>query len=240
MAEGTTISVLVADSSLMTAQLIAASLKRNRNPHIHVLLPAAFTSEGATRDIMQARPDVALVSASLSDGPFAGYSVLRSLQQNAVATRVILLLEDGERELIVDAFRTGARGVFLRSEPSTLLSRCVHCVHQGQIWAGARQIEYLVSAVASAKPLRVVDAKGHNLLSKREDDVVALVADGLTNREISEKLKLSEHTIKSYLFNIFEKLGISTRVELVLYALSEHRNEPATLSKKGSDANPRT
>ena len=107
MAEGATISVLVADSSLMTAQLIAASLKRNRNPHIDVLLPAAFTSEGATRDIMQTRPDVALVSASLSDGPFAGYSVLRSLQQSAVRTRVILLLEDGERELIVERTKAG-------------------------------------------------------------------------------------------------------------------------------------
>ena len=225
MAEGTPIRVLVADNSRMTAQLIAAALRRNRNPRFDVSLPAAFTSEQTTRQIVDTKPDVALVSASLTDGPFAGYSVLRSLSQHSLPTRAIVLLEDCERDLVVDSFRAGARGVFTRSEPSSRLSKCIDCVHQGQIWAGTREIEYLVSAVASARPLRVVNAQGRNLLSKREDEVVGLVADGLTNREVSERLKLSEHTVKSYLFNIFEKLGISTRVELVLYALSESRNE---------------
>ena len=224
MAEVTPIRVLVADNSRMTAQLIAASLRRNRNPRFDVVLPAAFTSEQTTKHIVDTKPDVALVSASLTDGPFAGYSVLRSLSQRALPTRTIVLLEDCERDLVVDSFRAGARGVFTRSEPSSRLSKCIDCVHQGQIWAGTREIEYLVTAVASGKPLRVVNAHGRNLLSKREEEVVALVTDGLTNREVSERLKLSEHTVKSYLFNVFEKLGISTRVELVLYALSESRN----------------
>ena len=225
MADGKPIRVLVADNSRMTAQLIADSLRRSRNPRLEVFLPTAFNSAETTREIAQRQPDVALVSASLSDGPFAGYSVLRNLQQQAVSTRMVLLLENCDRDLVTDAFRAGARGVFVRSEPSSRLSRCVQCIYQGQIWAGSRELEHLVGAVASAKPLRVVNAKGRNLLSKREDEVVALVADGLTNREVSERLKLSEHTVKSYMFNIFEKLGVSSRVELVLYALSETRTE---------------
>lgn len=229
MAGGTAIRVLVADSSRMTTQLIASVLKRNRNPRLEVVLPKAFTSAEATKGIVDANPDVALVSASLADGPFAGYSVLRSLPQRSSSTRIVLMLEGCERDLVIDAFRAGARGVFMRSEPSSRLSRCVDCVHQGQIWAGTREVEYLIGAVASAKPLRVFNSKGRNLLSKREDEVVSLVADGLTNREVSETLKLSEHTIKSYLFNIFEKLGVSTRVELVLYALSQSRNEASRL-----------
>ena len=225
MDEGTTIRTLVADTSRMTSQLMAASLKRNRNPRFEILLPADFTSREVIREIVSAVPAVALVSVALVDGPFAGYSVLRELQQQHLPTRTVLLLDDCERDLVVDAFRSGARGVFMHSEPSAKLPKCIECVHNGQIWAGTRELEYLVSVVASSRPLRVVDACGRNILSKREDEVVSLVADGLTNREVSEKLKLSEHTVKSYLFKIFEKLGISTRVELVLYALAEQRRE---------------
>jgi DNA-binding CsgD family transcriptional regulator len=68
--------------------------------------------------------------------------------------------------------------------------------------------------------LHVVNAQGVELLSKREEEVVGLVANGLINREIAEQLGISEHTVKNYLFRIFDKLGVSTRVELVLYALS--------------------
>jgi DNA-binding NarL/FixJ family response regulator len=226
MADGNAIRVLVADTSRMTSQLMAAALRRSRNPRIEVLLPTDFTSSEATHEALRSRPDVALVSASLADGPFAGYSVLRALRPESMPTRLVLLLEECERDLVVDAFRAGARGVFMRSEPSSLLPKCIHSVHQGQIWASTRELEYLLGALASAKPFRSIRANGRNLLSKREDEVVALVADGLTNREVSERLRLSEHTVKSYLFKIFEKLGVSTRVELVLYALSE--NEKVT------------
>jgi DNA-binding CsgD family transcriptional regulator len=83
-------------------------------------------------------------------------------------------------------------------------------------------LEYVFEELAAARPLYLVDANGRNLLSKREQQVVALVAEGFTNRQISQELKLSEHTVKNYLFRVFEKLGISTRVELVLYALSQN------------------
>jgi DNA-binding NarL/FixJ family response regulator len=222
MADGNVTRVLVADTSRMTSQLMAAALKRNRTPRFEVLLPSEFTSAETTNEAVRSSPDVALVSTSLSDGPFAGYSVLRNLRPAGVSTRVVLLLEDCERDLVVDAFRAGARGVFMRSEPSSRLPRCIQSVHEGQIWASTRELEYVVGALASARPFRPLNANGRNILSKREDEVVALVADGLTNREVSERLKLSEHTVKSYLFKIFEKLGVSTRVELVLYALSEN------------------
>ena len=71
--------------------------------------------------------------------------------------------------------------------------------------------------------VRVVDCDGANLLTKREEDLVRAVADGLSNRDIAGKLNLSEHTVKNYIFRIFEKLGVSNRVELVLYALSNSR-----------------
>jgi DNA-binding NarL/FixJ family response regulator len=180
-------------------------------------------------EIIRTRPDVALVSGVLQESSFAGYSVLRAIQPLNLATRPILLLEDCEHDLVIDAFRSGARGVFSRAESSERLSKCAYTVHKGQIWASTREMDYILEELVATRPLRIVDARGCSLLSKREEEVVALVADGLTNRQISEQLKLSEHTVKNYLFKVFEKLGISTRVELVLYALSQnHRSDPAT------------
>jgi DNA-binding NarL/FixJ family response regulator len=94
-------------------------------------------------------------------------------------------------------------------------------VHQGQVWANSEHLGYLLDALGHAKPLHLQDSRGLNLLSKREENVVRLVSEGLTNRQISSDLGLSEHTVRNYLFRIFDKLGVSTRVELVLYCLQD-------------------
>src|SRR5439155_12346332 len=107
------------------------------------------------------------------------------------------------------------------------LCKCIQSVHQGQIWANSEQLKYLVEALSEVTALRIVDAKGFKLLSAREEQVVALVADGLSNRQVATELCLSEHTIKKYLFRIFDKLGVSSRVELTLYAVYRGRPQQA-------------
>jgi DNA-binding NarL/FixJ family response regulator len=227
MADGPSLRVVVGDASRMASQLIAGQLRSSRSPRFETILPVCFTSKTIVDEIIRTQPDVALVSSVLQDSTFAGYSVLRTIQPLNLPTRPILLLEDCEHDLVIDAFRSGARGVFSRTESSEQLSKCIYTVHKGQIWASTREMEYILEGLIATRPLRIVDAHGSTLLSKREEEVVALVADGLTNRQISEQLKLSEHTVKNYLFKVFEKLGISTRVELVLYALSQsHRRDP--------------
>ena len=228
MADGPSLRVLVGDASRMASQLIAGQLRTSRSPRFETILPVCFTSKTIADEIIRTQPDVALVSSVLQDSSFAGYSVLRTIQPLNLPTRFILLLEDCEHDLVIDAFRSGARGVLSRAESSEQLSNCVYTVHRGQIWATTRDMEYILEELVATRPLRIVDAHGSSLLSKREEEVVTLVADGLTNRQISEQLKLSEHTVKNYLFKVFEKLGISTRVELVLYALAQnHRSDPA-------------
>ena len=85
----------------------------------------------------------------------------------------------------------------------------------------ANQLQSVLDVLVSATPLRMVNPIGQPLLTKREDDGVNLVVDGLSNREVVQKLGLTEYTVSNYLFRIYEKLGISTRVELVLYALRQ-------------------
>jgi DNA-binding NarL/FixJ family response regulator len=145
----------------------------------------------------------------------------RKLKQR---TRAVMLLDSRERDLVIDAFRCGARGVVFRDEPLETLGKCIHAVHRGQVWANSQQLGYILEALSLTMPVRLQDARGMNLLSKREETVVRQVAEGMTNREISVRLKLSEHTVRNYLFRIFDKLGVSTRVELVLYCLQERHN----------------
>jgi DNA-binding NarL/FixJ family response regulator len=138
-----------------------------------------------------------------------------------------MLLDSSERSQVVEAFRAGARGVFSRSESLKSLAKCILCVNQGQIWANSKELKFLLEALGEALPLRVIDARGTELLSRREQEVVRCVAEGLSNREIAQRLGLTEHTVKNYLFRIFDKLGVSKRVEVVLYAYSLSSNTEA-------------
>jgi DNA-binding NarL/FixJ family response regulator len=170
-------------------------------------------------------PDIAIISAQLEDGPLEGYHVLRELRCLRSKTRAIILLGSRERELVTDAFRCGAHGVIFRDEPLETLGKCIHAVHSGQVWANSEQLGYLLEALGHAGHVRLHDTRGIDLLSKREGDVVRLVAEGLTNRLISVELGLSEHTVRNYLFRVFDKLGVSTRVELVLYSFQERQQK---------------
>ena len=108
-----------------------------------------------------------------------------------------------------------------------MLCKCISSVARGQVWINSQQLLYVLDALSEVSTLRVVNANGKLLLTAREEQVVALVADGLSNREVGAELGLSEHTIKKYLLRIFDKLGISSRVELVLYAVSHGQNRQA-------------
>ena len=169
-----------------------------------------------------------MINANLADGPLTGFGLLKEIRDSHPAIRSVLLLESHDDDLIVDAFRGGARGVICRSQMGLKeLCKCIRCVHEGQIWANSKQLQIVLDAFADAVPLRAFDGKGKNLLSAREDQVVQLVAEGFSNREMARKLNWSEHTVKNYLFRIFDKLGVSGRVELALYAVSRGQRRSA-------------
>lgn len=132
------------------------------------------------------------------------------------------MLDDGEEKDIIECFRAGVKGVFRHSQAPQQLVRCIEAVHDGQVWATSDDLSRLLDAFASTPFLRHANGNGANLLSAREKQVVELTADGLSNHEIAERLHISEHTVKNHLFKIYEKLGISTRVELVLFAITKH------------------
>jgi DNA-binding NarL/FixJ family response regulator len=203
----------------MSGHLIADELSRGR--HGIAVVGVANNSAETIRELEKSQPDIALINAHLEDGQLTGYNVLRFLQMLSPKTVAIMLLPDTERDLVVDAFRGGAKGVFCRLEPIKLLSKCIRAVHDGQIWADTRNLAYLLEFLTQLKPLRLVKPGGGMArLTPRESEVVHLLADGFSTRDISQKLTVCEHTIRNYLSSIYDKLGVSSRVELALYAVA--------------------
>jgi len=212
------VRVLVADATLMACGLVSASLKRYRQ--LDVVGYAASVDE-LTRLMERARPNVALISATLQSRPLSGLAVVSEICNKYPDTQVILMIDRSEPELVVQAFLAGARGVFSRAKSRPdLLCKCVVCVHKGQIWIDSQQLEFLISAMRRMPSVRIVKTDRSELLTRREEALLRLVAEGLGNRGIAQQLNLSEHTVKNYMFRMFKKLGVSSRVELVMYAVS--------------------
>jgi DNA-binding NarL/FixJ family response regulator len=212
-----TIRVLAADSTSMNTQMLVAALARDGQFTMAGSPPKPAEILSQTR---REHPHIALISARQGDDGTAGFELCRDICSSSPATRVIMLLDFSERTTVIEAFRSGARGVFFRTESLKSLAKCILCVHGGQVWASSGELHYLLEAIAEPVPLRFSGVAGKALLSARELDVVRCVAEGLSNREIANRLTLREHTVKNYLFRIFDKLGVSSRVEVVLYALS--------------------
>jgi len=205
-------SVLVADSNHMHCQLLVSALRRR--PEFRVS-GCAMDIDSIHSVIADDSVHVILMHAGRN------MSAIRNLHLSHPRIAKILLLDKPDRDTVLNAFRSGVRGLFSFSDlPLRMLCKCIQCVHRGQIWASNEHLEHLVEAVTQVPSLRVVNSHGIKLLTPREEQVVALVADGLSNRDIARELGLSEHTVKKYLFRIFDKLGVSTRVELVLYAVT--------------------
>ena len=227
-ARGPCVGVFVADGARMGCQLMAAALRRSR---YRLEVAGSSTDSSGVRAAFaksKGNIDILLISSQLADGPLAGLMVAREIRFSHPKVGIIILLDSSERAIVVEAFRAGANGILSREQPFDIVCKCIHSVYQGQVWASAKEIRYALDALTHSDPVdsaATKSSKGRALLTEREESVVHLVAEGLTNRDISRHLNLSEHTVRNYLFRIFNKVGTSNRLELALYAIN--RKQPA-------------
>ena len=221
---GQAIRVLVADDTRIHTQLLADALRRDLQ--LEVISPPP-----QSRDLVAAvklhRVHVVVLSSNLDEEPLRGFELLRELRASNPDIFAIMLLDSSKKETVLQAFRAGARGIFSRHDSVETLSKCIRSVYEGQIWANSQQLSFAVEALATSPVVRAVDSNGLSLLSKREMDVVRSLAEGLTNREIAERLGLSQHTIKNYLFRVYDKLGVSSRLELLFMTLTQAGAKPS-------------
>lgn len=215
--------LLISDRTPLGCELLARSL----NGHIEQAdaVAHATSSSEILKVAQEYNPEVALISAALSDGPLAGFKTLPVLQSTLPQCSVIVMLDELDLDLIVDAFRARARGVFFRADPIEHLIKCIEVVHEGQVWIGSKELRLVLDAFSECAPFHVPTSAALSL-TKRELDIASLVAVGQSNRQISRRLNISEHTVKNNLFRIFEKIGIGSRVELAVFIMNLHQYTP--------------
>ena len=221
MLDTQSVRVLIADSGPIQSQLLARALRGKREFEVETV----DLNTSAVHAFLQTHSVDVLLAAGNN---LPDLSLLRWLRVSYPKVAPVLLAENDDRDLVVNALRAGARGIFLFTQTAfPMLCKCIHCVFRGEVWINSQQMNYVLDSLSDVPTLRVLSSTGRSLLTPREEQVVALVADGLTNRAVASELGLSEHTIKKYLLRIFDKVGISSRVELVLYALSHGEHRPA-------------
>jgi two-component system, NarL family, nitrate/nitrite response regulator NarL len=169
------------------------------------------------------KPDILLLDLRMPEKD--GLGVLEEINFDSMTTRVIVLTAAEDDRDVVRAMRLGARGVVLKQSASDLLLKSIRKVSDGEIWLDNRMTAEVIDAFK--KSSEAGQRREKPLLSDREKEIVQLVAQGFRNREIGEKLFISEQTVKNHLHNIFDKLGVSDRLELALYAIHHRLIEQA-------------
>jgi len=168
--------------------------------------------------LQQCDPDILLLDLNMPG--LSGLAALQRLQAASSRTRVILLTASDNQHEFVQALKLGSCGIVQKQTATELLIDSIRRVNAGEIWLDNRMTAEVMKAFAKSSDSGPRREKP--LLSDREKEIVQLVAQGFRNKEIGEKLFISEQTVKNHLHNIFDKLGVSDRLELALYAI-HHR-----------------
>jgi DNA-binding NarL/FixJ family response regulator len=201
--------VLIYDTSNLQCELLAASLERLR-PELEVNCICDCES---IVSLLTADPAwVVIVSDS---GGATNALLVKSLQARSIDVPLVFVMPEGSTERVIEALRLGASGIVYGSDNLAQLAACIDRVSQGQVWLKHVNLGVIFERLVQPGG-RMTDVSGKNLLSSREEEISRLVAEGMSNREVSRTLHITESTVKNALCHIYEKLGVSNRVELTI------------------------
>jgi DNA-binding NarL/FixJ family response regulator len=196
----------------MSSDLLATALTRDRNFHA-----SGIRAADLLKCMAGGNEQVVVIGADLDLDSKNGFDLAHTVRSSYPSVPIIILLSQPTLDSVINAFRSGARGVFSRQQAVAEFVSCVEHVRKGFIWAGAQETTILLDAFSSIPSPALAMGSGSLPLTFRELQVVKCAARGKTNKAIAKELRLSEHTVKNYLFRTFEKLGVSNRVELLFY-----------------------
>lgn len=218
-----TISVIVADDHPVVCVGIRNILKEA--PYIKLVAEAKDGQEAVdlTRKL---KPDVLLLDMNMPR--LVGLEVLRELTRSNECPRVLLLTAVMDKKELVQALELGARGVVLKDSAAEDVIQAIGAVMNEQYWLGREAVSNLVHAIHSLLQQTKQPTPQSKLhLTARESQIITAIVAGGTNKDIAQELSISEETVKRHLTNIFDKLGVSNRLELALFAIHHHLTTPA-------------
>ena len=212
-----TVRILIADDHPIFRDGLKRLLESERDFKV---VGEACDGVEAVKMVRQLKPEILLLDLAMPRLP--GLEALREMSTDTTGVRVILLTAAAEKDQIVEALQLGARGVVLKDSATQILLKSIRAVMNGEYWVGRESVsnlvQYLRGLVGSSSNTARQRRYG---LTPRELEIVSAVVAGYANKEIAEHFQISEDTVKHHLSNIFDKVGVSTRLELALFAVNQ-------------------
>ena len=217
----TPIRLLIADGHPIVLEGLRSVLG-----HLPALQVVGDASDGmeAIENTVSLDPDLVLMELKLPR--VDGLTVLRSIQARAGRSKVILFSSSENKEDFVEAMKLGCSGILSKDSAIGLIEKSIQKVYAGEIWLDSNTTAAVIRQFASPSDFPAVhgatngkSTRERAQLSQREREIIILIAQGYKNKEIAEKMFITEQTVKNHLHNVFDKLGVSDRLELALYAI---------------------
>jgi len=215
------IKILIADSHPLLRVGVRDLLKSNAKMRVVGEVEDGDETITETLDLL---PDIVLLDLTLPRLP--GLEAMRAIMSGHPEIKILLLNRQIRAQHIIEALQIGARGIVLHERLTSDLQSAIACVSAGGYWLGEQKVEGLVNSLHQLVREQASPDQKNYALTRREVEVLRLIVDGCSNREIATTFGLSEETIKRHLSNIFDKVGVSTRLELALFALANHLVNP--------------
>jgi DNA-binding NarL/FixJ family response regulator len=213
------IRLLIADAQPIVLEGLRTVLSQHSN--IQVVGEAQDGLETIDKTV-HLDPDVVMLDLKLPR--VDGLTVLRSIQTRAPRSKVMFFASADNKDEFVEAMKLGCCGILLKDAPTTMIEKSIQKVYDGEIWLDSTTTAAVIRQFASPTDFPAAHTNGkanreRAQLSQREREIIILIAQGYKNKEIAEKMFITEQTVKNHLHNVFDKLGVSDRLELALYAI---------------------
>lgn len=212
-----TIRIVIADDHPVVRIGVANMLSADNNLTI---VAEANDGDEAIERVFEHHPDILLLDLAMPKLP--GLDTMRTLLDGHSSTRIILLTSKIETLQIIEALQRGAHGIVLKDALAENLHEAIHAVAAGLYWVGGRSMKNPSGVIQELIGKNAQSKHKSYGLTPREMQVLSCIVEGCTNRDIAQQFSLSEETVKRHLSNIFDKTGVSTRLELAMFAIAHH------------------